>query len=176
MLSLPIPEPESPITYGDCFIQPGVSFADFFDEMGVWWIRDKRNATAQRLDVGSGPGVRLDPDLRFDARADRPVQWQPLFGQADIAARQLAKTQVGPGDIFLFFGWFAATEYRDGQLRHRRGVPRFQAMWDGWRSARSHARTSSQPAIPWAAGQRHLTLGPHHGRQLILRIAEAQLG
>ncbi len=53
----------------------------------------------------------LDPDLRKDALAHRATidQWRPLFGQGNAAASHLLSQRVGPGDLFLFFGLFRAT-------------------------------------------------------------------
>jgi len=153
MVSLPIPEPESPITYGDCFAQPDVTFADFLARMGAGRIRDGRNGATQHLEVRPGLGVHLDPDLRAGARKDRPPGWQPLFGQADAAARHLERMHAGPGDVFLFFGWFAHAEYRHGQLRYVRGLPRFQAVW-GWMEIGDAAQAGEFAARhPWVAGQ-----------------------
>jgi hypothetical protein len=153
MVSLPIPEPGSPITYGDCLVEHGVSFADLLTTMGAVLIRDRRSASAQRLEVRPDLGAHLDPDLREDARPSRPAGWRPLFGQSDIAARHLATMGVGPGDIFVFFGWFAHTEYHSGLLRYERRVPRFQGVW-GWMEI-SEAAPGEEFAArhPWAVGQ-----------------------
>ena len=51
----------------------------------------------------------LDPDL--DATSlPRANGWRPAFGQIGAAQSHLANQGVGPGDLFLFFGWFRSVE------------------------------------------------------------------
>lgn len=59
----------------------------------------------------------LDPDIRKGVRIKEVPEWKPGFGQASSAQGTLAKAGVEKGDIFLFFGWFRQTEYRDGKLQ-----------------------------------------------------------
>ena len=47
----------------------------------------------------------LDPDLDFES-VSRPQGWRPLFGSVGAAGTHLLDQGVGPGDLFLFFGWF----------------------------------------------------------------------
>ena len=51
----------------------------------------------------------LDPDLQVGTLPRRPG-WRPAFGQVDKAQSHLAREGVGPGDLFLFFGWFRPAE------------------------------------------------------------------
>ena len=55
----------------------------------------------------------LDPDLNADALPRLPG-WRPAFGQVEKAQRHLENQGVGPGDLFLFFGWFRAVETDNG--------------------------------------------------------------
>jgi Nucleotide modification associated domain 3 len=68
--------------------------------------------TAGRL--GAETLVHLDPDLRADS-VPRLSGWRPSFGQVSSAQGHLGNQGVGPGDIFLFFGWFRQAERREGQ-------------------------------------------------------------
>ena len=69
----------------------------------------------------------LDPDLQMGTLPRRPG-WRPAFGQVDIAQRHLAREGVGPGDLFLFFGWFRPAEHVAGggwrYVRHTSSVHR----------------------------------------------------
>jgi hypothetical protein len=145
MVSLPIPEPGSPITYGNCLVQPDLSFADLLGQLGISRIRQPRGKPADTEPI-PGLGAHLDPDLRAAAQP-RPAGWRPLFGQADAAQQHLANQGVAPGDVFVFFGWFRDTQDDHGQVRYarragagRRGQPAedaigplrdYHAIW-GW--------------------------------------------
>lgn len=97
-LALPIPDSQSPITYGDIAVP---DHRDLIGDLGRGKLR---------LDQGA----HLDPDLD-PASLPRDAHWQPLFGQAGAAASHLAKHGVGPGDLFLFYGWFRnVTRQADG--------------------------------------------------------------
>ena len=62
----------------------------------------------------------LDPDL--DAGMyPRKSGWRGCFGQADAAQTVLKKAGVAEGDLFLFFGWFNRTCYKDGRLKFCKG-------------------------------------------------------
>ena len=63
-----------------------------------------------------------DPDLDPTARPRR-LGWRPNLGQIGGAQRHLLDQGVGPGDLFLFFGWFRQTEHHQGALRWARGAP-----------------------------------------------------
>lgn len=131
MVSLPIPEDPSPVTFGDCLMDPGISVADLLKRLGVSHVRLERGGRKERLRATPELGAHLDPDLRVGGRLSRPPEWRPMFGQVGAAQGHLARHGVGPGDIFLFFGWFAhAVPGRGAELRYSPG-DWFQAIW-GW--------------------------------------------
>ena len=70
-----------------------------------------------RLDIDSH--CHLDPDLRRET-VHREKGWMPAFGQTGASLTELRNNGVGVGDIFLFFGWFRHTEYRNGKLVYAR--------------------------------------------------------
>ena len=70
----------------------------------------------------------LDPDIRAEAKA-RPAGWMPAFGQMDQSLSHLRNQGVGVGDIFLFFGWFRQTEWRDGRLAFVKGAPDLHVIY-----------------------------------------------
>ncbi|MFC5452571.1 hypothetical protein ACFPOG_30665 [Paenibacillus aestuarii] len=48
----------------------------------------------------------LDPDLHSATYSNRDDHWRPSFGQAEKQETRLKNGGVGPGDVFLFYGWF----------------------------------------------------------------------
>jgi hypothetical protein len=72
--------------------------------------------------------VHLDPDL--DATSvPRLPGWRGSLGQASAAQSHLASQGVGPGDLFLFFGWFRDVEPAGDTWRYRRGAPPVHALF-----------------------------------------------
>jgi hypothetical protein len=82
-------------------------------------------------------GGRLDAELRVHADpqllppADVLPGWRPCLGQAGAAAGHLQRQGVGPGDLFLFFGWFREVERRHGRWAYRPGSPDRHLIF-GW--------------------------------------------
>ena len=116
MVPLPIPDPASPIAYGDIAYKSGR-----LDELVACLTGGK---------IGRKHGAHLDPDLD-PASLPRPKRWLPLFGQHGAAQSHLAGKGVGPGDLFLFFGWFRQTETGGIGLRFCRNAPQLHALF-GW--------------------------------------------
>ena len=161
LVPLPIPDPRSPIRYGD--LGP-------VGELAVALGR-----------VGPGDGAHLDPDL-WPETISRAPGWQPLFGQEGAAAAHLANQGVGVGDAFCFFGLFreaeeAATGWRwvpGSRPRHIVwGWLRVAEVWPipgpvpGWAAYHPHARDR---------GTRRNTLytGPAGRANLVLTAPDAR--
>jgi len=117
-VSLPIPEKSSRLRYSD--IGGKQPIGSIVEDLTCG-----RNKSLKASDH-----VHLDPDLSFDALPRKP-DWRPLFGQAESAQGHLENCGVGPGDIFLFFGWFRRVEVYRGRLRFRLGAPDIH-MFFGW--------------------------------------------
>ncbi len=49
----------------------------------------------------------------------------------DAAQAVLEREGVGPGDLFLFFGWFRRVEVCGGVFRFVKGAPDVHVLW-GW--------------------------------------------
>ena len=119
LVSLPIPEANP---------QPGdLRYADV--DIGATSL----GAIVEQLSEGrvrATDPVHLDPDLRAESlpRADG---WRPAFGQAGSAQGHLARQNVGPGDLFLFFGSFAHAVNECGKHEYRDKGARFHALF-GW--------------------------------------------
>lgn len=116
LLSLPIPDALSPITYGDIAHKDG-HLGELVQQL-----------TGQR--ILSHHGAHLDPDLR---REDLPrlAGWCPMLGQSGAAQSHLRNQQVGEGDVFLFFTVFQPVEWVAGAYQWQKRVPPIHAFW-GW--------------------------------------------
>lgn len=142
-LSLPIPEPLA--------LGTGAPY-DELEAGGTSLGRIMQGLTGGAV-VGSAL-VHLDPDLRAGARARSPG-WRPAFGQAGAAQTHLANQGVGPGDLFLFFGWFRLAENARGQHRFRAGAPDVHARF-GWLQVGAIHPAGPGSALPgWAAMHPH---------------------
>ncbi len=129
MISLPIPSKHAPIRY-DQITYGGHDIGRVVADLTGRAIRG--SATAH-----------LDPDLVATALRTRGRGWRGLFGQAHNAQQVLAGAGVGPGDLFLFFGWFRRATQHDGTYHYAKASKNIHALW-GW-----------MPLIDW------LNLGIH---------------
>ena len=64
----------------------------------------------------------LDPDIRKNV-IKRDSSWNGLFGQMGSAQGHLNNEEIGPNDIFLFFGWFKEAEYSNGKIKYIKDAP-----------------------------------------------------
>jgi hypothetical protein len=145
LCSLPIPDAGAPTTYAE--ISP------FGDSSIARVVEDLTRGRVRGVD-----GAHLDPDLRREAIA-RTAGWRPIFGQAGAAQSHLARHQVGPGDLFLFFGYFRNAEQVGDAFRFVRGAPKLHVIF-GWLQVGRVAPASGGLAaeIPWADGHPHLAV------------------
>jgi hypothetical protein len=116
MIPMPIPDKSSPIRYQDITVA-GENLGTVAAELTRGKTRPDHFA-------------HLDPDLIQSAHPREP-DWRPLFGQVDAAQSVLAREGVGPGDLFLFFGWFRRVTRSAGQLKFVQGAPDLHVIW-GW--------------------------------------------
>jgi hypothetical protein len=116
MVSLPIPDKTSAITYGD-ILHKGVPLAPLIEHL-----------TSGRI----APHYRahLDPDVVAPALVRQPG-WQPLFGQTGAAQGHLKNHCVGAGDLFLFFGLFRRLEDQAKNLWWAADAAPCHVLW-GW--------------------------------------------
>lgn len=68
--------------------------------------------------LGATTCVHLDPDI-YPTILPRRSGWLPALGQSGAAQSHLAAQCVGPGDLFLFYGWFRDTKPGDQQSGSR---------------------------------------------------------
>lgn len=157
---IPIPDPGSPTPYG------AISFNGF----NVGEIVE----SLTRGRIKGRDGAHLDPDLRRHSIA-RGDGWRPLFGQAGAAQSHLTRHQVGPGDVFLFFGWFQRAEKIGSAFRSIVGAPKMHVIY-GWLEVGRVAAASDGFAaeVPWARGHPHLA-EPSRYKNNTLYIASDRL-
>jgi len=116
MVSLPIPDKQSPICYKDICWQEytlGSLVSDLTEER-----------------IRSSHFAHLDPDINSES-LQRASEWRPLFGQTGAAQGHLKKNDVKSGDIFLFFGLFQKVIQLSGKLVWNARSPRQHILW-GW--------------------------------------------
>lgn len=103
--------------------------------------------------------IHLDPWL------DRPTQngaasWLPALGQTGASQSHLCKRGIGPGDIFLFFGWFRETECVAGKWQFARGAPDLHILFGWLEVGEVLATVSERKKIlrrhPWTADHPHM--------------------
>lgn len=139
LLSLPIPDANSPIRYRDLCDEPSPA-------------RLVHALTRGRLRGSSR--AHLDPDLDPDTLPRQPG-WRPLFGQHGAAQGHLQRNSVGEGDLFLFFGWFRAVEPHGRSWRFVPGAPD-RHLIHGWFQVGEVIRLSEGESPPeWARYHPH---------------------
>ncbi|MCY4028235.1 MAG: hypothetical protein OXH75_18215 [Acidobacteria bacterium] len=105
----------------------------------------------------------LDPDLQPGA-LPRPAGWRPVFGQHGAAQSHLAREGVGPGDVFLYFGWFQLAEpAASGRWRYVRHAPPVHRLF-GWLQVSEVVAVGTDTAgvlaaRPWLSDHPHVN-GP----------------
>ena len=123
IVSLPIPDKQSPISYSEIMFNSKSIAALVFE------------LTKGR--IPSHYRAHLDPDL-VPGSFPRLPGWRPLFGQTGAAQGHLRNNSIGPGDLFLFFGLFRHVKVMHGSYiwacgarpRHLAGVGcRLRRFW-----------------------------------------------
>jgi len=101
LLSMPIPDRQSSITYTD-----------------IHWGEYNLGEIVVNLTKGKikpDHFAHLDPDIN-EASLPRHKEWRPIFGQVGASQGHLRKQAVGAGDLFLFFGLFQNTFVDNGKF------------------------------------------------------------
>ena len=116
MVSLPIPDKSSPVTYGDISYEGG-SLGSLVADLTGGRIPPHYRA-------------HIDPDLVADSLPRLPG-WRPIFGQTGQAQSHLRNNEVGSGALFLFFGLFRRVERLNGSYTWVRDTRPCHVIW-GW--------------------------------------------
>ena len=104
--------------------------------------------------------VISDPDLQVGALPRQPG-WRPAFGQIKAAQSHLANQSVGPGDLFLYFGWFQlAEQVAGGAWRYVRHAPPVHRLF-GWLQVSEVVTVGTDTvgthaAYPWLSDHPHV--------------------
>lgn len=116
--------------------------------------------------------AHLDPDLDRNSLPRLPG-WRPAFGQTGAAATHLARCAIGPGDLFLFFGWFRPVVRTGGVWHLARGAPDQHVIF-GWLQigevipVDAVGREALLREKPWLHDHPHLHFGPDPRNTLYL--------
>ncbi len=143
MLSLPIPDKHSKITYQDIMGLDGKPIGDLVEKLTKGKIPSHYKA-------------HLDPDLRKES-LKRKKGWRPIFGQTGGAQGHLEKHNIGPGDLFLFFGRFRRLKHIDGELQYKSDAKILHVIF-GWLQVGKviPVKNIEQVQLKWASYHPHL--------------------
>lgn len=137
LISLPIPTSSDTLTYRDLRFGDG-NYGRLMERLGLYGMAERT--------------CHLDPDL-VPAVTDRAPGWRPMFGQLGAAGSHLHNQGVGPGDLFLFFGWFQRT-LQNGKYDPGDGTGR-HVIFGYMEVAEVHRVTAGVVLPPWMEQHPH---------------------
>jgi len=141
MVSLPIPDRNSVVTYGDISYD-GASLGSLVAHLTGGRIPPHYRA-------------HLDPDIVCESLPRLPG-WRPVFGQTGQAQGHLRNNGVGIDDLFLFFGLFRRAEGRNGVYSWIPDAQACHVIW-GWLQVGEvlPLGSSTPPGYSWAEYHPH---------------------
>lgn len=162
LVSLPIPDGRSPTKYQD--------------------INDETSTLVSDLTRGRYRPfhpAHLDPDIR-EASLPRPPLWRGVFGQTGAASSHLKTMGVGPGDLFLFFGWFRDVVVRDGRYEFPKAGRNLHALF-GWLQVAevidlSNGIHEASKSHPWLLQHPHMYRLNETGNRLYIAAEQLSVG
>jgi Nucleotide modification associated domain 3 len=99
-----------------------------------------------------------------------------MFGQANAAEGHLKKMEVGPGDLFLFFGWFRHVELTEEKYSYKREDKHGQHCLFGWLQVEKRHSVTTLNGLPeWAWQHPHVKTPPYHPKCDAVYIAGERL-
>lgn len=147
---IPIPgDAYEPITYHEVNAQNG--FGNLSDT--IRQVSPFLKMHGSKFPITADTKCHLDPDLSYDLYP-RKDGWQGCFGQADAAQTVLENAGVKKDDLFLFFGWFRRTYYKDGKLNYckEQGIH----MIFGWLQIEQMLYPHQMPVPEWLKYHPHV--------------------
>lgn len=154
MVSLPIPDKKSVVTYGDVLYE-GRSLGPLVAQLTGGRIPPHYLA-------------HIDPDIVPDSLPRQPG-WRPIFGQTGQAQGHLRKNGVGVDDLFLFFGLFRRLERRDGVYSWAIDAKPCHVLWGWFQVAEAVSLGSGMSSeLPWAEYHPHFHRGTDPNNVLYL--------
>ena len=161
ILSLPIPDKQSPVHYQD-----------------IRWYEYDLGTIVSDLTHGKVPAsyfAHLDPDLNHKT-LPRSDKWVPLFGQTGSAQGHLRNNNVTIGDIFLFFGLFRDIHIKAGHLSWNIGSTPRHVMW-GWLQVGQIIPVDScdREELTWAQYHPHFHRPPERNNTLYVTREDLEL-
>jgi hypothetical protein len=159
MLSLPIPNKASRITYKEIAGNHWASIGELVEQLAG---------------IPQTHRAHLDPDINFHS-LPRMENWQPIFGQADQAESHLKNMGVGPGDVFLFFGLFRPVEHKGSQWQYVRSSKPKHVIF-GWMQIAQCVAVAEWPENQqWAKYHPHFQKAEKVLSNNVLYVAERNL-
>ena len=154
MVSLPIPDKQSPIRYGD-----------------IKWQEYNLGALVSDLTNGRIPATHyahLDPDINRESLSRCP-DWRPLLGQTGAAQGHLRNNGVQKDDLFLFFGLFQKVIQSESGLAWEKHSPRRHVLW-GWLQIGEILKIDAcgQSGYEWARHHPHFHRSPEVNNTLYI--------
>lgn len=135
-----IPRADTGIFYKDLLFTETESYLDVMKDLGIKSFSE----------------THLDPDLDSSIRDHRMKGWRGLFGQSGISQGTLLNRNVGPGDLFLFFGWFKQVEKVEGVYRYIPHAPDLHVIF-GYLEVDEVIDVNADKEIPdWAEYHPHI--------------------
>jgi hypothetical protein len=117
--------------------------------------------------------VHLDPDLEAST-VERIPGWRPTFGQVAAAQRHLTNQRVGPGDLFLFFGWFRRVRASAGSWAYARSDAGTHTLF-GWLQVEEVLAVGDASKLlmtrPWLAHHPHVVFASTVGASNTIYVA-----
>ncbi|ARI78527.1 Nmad3 family putative nucleotide modification protein [Halobacillus mangrovi] len=135
-----IPRADTDIFYKNLMLTETESYLDIMKDLGI----------------NSFSETHLDPDLDSSIWKNRAEGWRGVFGQSGISQGTLHNRNVGPGDLFLFFGWFKQVDKIDGVYRYVPEAPDLHVLF-GYLEVNQVIDVNADMEIPkWAEYHPHI--------------------
>jgi len=116
IVSLPIPSRDF-TKYSDLKIDDKYTYYDLMKQ-----LKSKIGYDKEWHKLTEDTECHLDPDI-CKGIIERGENWKPCFGQIDQAQSHLLNEGIKENDLFLFFGWFKKTIFKNDILQFDKSVP-----------------------------------------------------